>query len=816
MEERIMHYAIYSLLGVLLLLSCSKSLTLDKVVNPTEDSDTTLVQTAEKAPNQQILKDATLLKTVSDSLPIIESRIKAAAKIEKSFFDSGIDHADVRNTDFFGPHMLTSAKAVDIASVGELFSGVTKYAVEKLNIPRQSIDQQLSKRIGILDERCPFSNVPDCTRSAASRYRTIDGSCNNLNNTLWGRSFTPFERILPAVYDNGVDEARQTSVLGGPLPLARKISSQFHQTSLKDHFEPDLSHMNMEFGQFLSHDIQRNALSTGTFGAALDCCGSSEPESRSKCLAIEIPADDPYYSQFNRTCMNFVRALPTPKLDCTLGQRQQLNQNTHYIDGSQIYGSDEQTSTSLRTLSGGTLKTGGDATAPNLLPKDTNNAANCILPASDANVKCFLAGDVRVNQNSALISIHTIFMREHNKIAAGLEALNNGWSDQIIYDEARKIVGAMLQHITYKEYLPEILGDAIMNKYGLKPLANGYFNGYESKMNPTIKNEFAAAAFRFGHSQVHDSLKYNNKAQYFKDVFLNPAIIYDTAGGVDSITKGLTDSYSQKVDERMSSHLTRHLFERKAGFGGDLAAINIQRGRDHGIPLYQQMKTICNVSSNVHEPSVWNALSSLYRNPSDIDLFSAGVSEKPVPGGIIGPTFACIIAKQFEALKKGDRYYYENSGDQAFTLEQLDEIRQTTLSKVICRNTGISFVPTNAFIKDTNVRNQKMSCKGVSAIDYSKWKCGWSNWGTWTSCVNFIQVRLRTCKQQKPCATDFCTGDVFEIQKCGSVRNVEMPQIEAKIEQLRAILVTQQNNYDIMDANTAQDILQTFMHQNAV
>ncbi|KAK3605229.1 hypothetical protein CHS0354_038664 [Potamilus streckersoni] len=387
-----------------------------------------------------------------------------------------------------------------------------------------------------------------------------------------------------------------------------------------------------------------------------------------------------------------------------LFSRQQLNQNTHYIDGSQIYGSDVQTSTSLRTLYGGKLKTGGDATIPNLLPKDTANAANCILPASNANVKCFLAGDVRVNQNAALISLHTIFMREHNIIAAGLEALNNGWSDQIIYDETRKIVGAILQHITYKEYLPEILGDAIMNTYSLKPLTNGYFNGYVSSVNPAIRNEFSAAAFRFGHSQVHDSLKYNSKAQYFKDIFLNPAILYDTAGGVDSITKGLTDSYSQKVDERMSSHLTRHLFERQTGFGGDLAAINIQRGRDHGLPLYHLMKTICNISGNVHEPSVWNALSSLYRNPVDIDLFSAGVSEKPVTGGRIGPTFACIIAKQFEALKKGDRYYYENSGDQAFTLGQLEEIRKTTLSKVICRNTGINFVPTNAFIKDTNVR----------------------------------------------------------------------------------------------------------------
>ncbi|KAK3605230.1 hypothetical protein CHS0354_038666 [Potamilus streckersoni] len=816
MGKRLIHRKFLSILGVLVLLACSQGQTLEQAIQPIENLDKTLFQRVDVTANEKIQKDVILSNIVSASLPSIELNIQSAVSQDKSFFDRGIDQVGVRNTDFFGPHLITSPQAIEIASVGELFSGVAKSAVEKLAISKENINQQLSSRTPISGLRCPFSNVPDCTAAATSRYRTIDGSCNNLNNKLWGRSFTPFERMLPALYDNGIDEPRQTSLFGGPLPLARKISSQFHQPSLIGHLMPDLSHMTMEFGQFLSHDIQRNALSTGYAGSSLTCCGSTGPISRPNCFAIEIPTDDPYYSQFNRTCLNFVRALPTPKLDCSLGQRQQLNQNTHYIDGSQIYGSDEQTSNSLRTFTGGKLQTGADPTIPNLLPKDTANAANCILPASNANVKCFLAGDVRVNQHPALISLHTIFMREHNRIAAGLEALNNGWSDQIIYDEARKIVGAMLQHITYKEYLPEILGDAIMNTYGLKPLTSGYFNGYKSSVNPAIKNEFSAAAFRFGHSMVHDSLKYNNGEQYFKDVFLNPSTLYDTSGGVNSITKGLTESNSQKVDERLSSQITRHLFERQPGFGGDLVAINIQRGRDHGIPFYQLIKTVCNVSGNVHEPSVWTALNGLYQSPFDIDLYSAGVSEKPISASKIGPTFACIIAKQFEALKKGDRYYYENSGDQAFTLEQLVEIRKTTLSRIVCRNTGITSIPTKAFIKNISATNPTMSCSGVSAIDYNKWKCGWSDWGPWTPCVNFIQFRLRTCRQQKPCAADVCTGDAFEVQMCGSVSDVDLPRIKAEIQSFRSILDTQHKLVGVVDLHTAQSALQNIASQHAL
>ncbi|KAL3886199.1 hypothetical protein ACJMK2_026208 [Sinanodonta woodiana] len=745
---------------------------------------------------------------ISRSLRRVERSIRDANALDKLFSDKGIDQKGVRNKDLFGPHLLTSPRAKNISDAGMFSIGVTKAVVDRFNMSIQAIKEQIRGRPPVLDH-CPFSIAPDCTPSMMSRYRTIDGSCNNIFNGFWGASFTPFERMLPAVYDY-FDKPRQTSVKGLPLPLARTISTRFHLPSVPANLMRDRSHMTMAFGQFLSYDIQRNALATGYDGANIDCCTDNVERRRHNCFPIEIPTDDTYYSPFNRTCMNFVRAFPTPNLDCYLGQREQLNQNTHYIDGSQIYGSDQFTSDSLRSFTGGTLKTGLDPDIPNMLPKDTNNSANCILPQLISNVQCFMAGDVRVNEQPALASLHTIFMREHNRIATGLSALNNSWSDQVLFEEARKIIGAILQHITYNEYLPEILGSAIMYSYDLYPRSYGNIHGYQSNTNPSIRNEFATAAFRFGHSMVHDSLKYRGSSLLFKDLFNNPTTLYHANGGIDGIIKGLLDWQSQKVDERLSQQITRNLFERQSGFGADLAAINIQRGRDHGIPSYLSMKAFCNVSDNVHSPSVWSSLKGIYNVSEDIELFPAGVSEQPVTGGKVGPTFACIIAKQFEALKKGDRYYYEYFGNQAFTPKQLDEIRKTTLSKVICRNTGLHTIPSKAFRIDNS---PYLRCSSVSDIDYNHWKCGWLEWELWRPCVNFIRFRIRTCSGPRPCATHVCTGNSFHVEMCDSHAGVDILRIRTNIRIFESMLKQEEKINGTVDLSTAQDLFKDVIRQ---
>lgn len=86
-------------------------------------------------------------------------------------------------------------------------------------------------------------------------------------------------------------------------------------------------------------------------------------------------------------------------------------------------------------------------------------------------------------------------------------------------------------------------------------------------------------------------------------------------------------------------------------------------------------------------PSVVESLRRIYSHVDDIDLFPGGLSETPLKGGVVGPTFSCIIGEQFQKLKKCDRFWYENDDSLVrFTEAQLMEIKKVTLAKIICDN----------------------------------------------------------------------------------------------------------------------------------
>jgi peroxidase len=120
---------------------------------------------------------------------------------------------------------------------------------------------------------------------------------------------------------------------------------------------------------------------------------------------------------------------------------------------------------------------------------------------------CFEAGDARNSEQPVLAALHTLWMRQHNQLAEELSRLNPQWSDETLYHESRRIVSGMMQHITWNEFLPRVLGWNAVNLYELNLLSEGYYDGYDDKCNPTILNEFATAAFRFGHSLLKPSFK---------------------------------------------------------------------------------------------------------------------------------------------------------------------------------------------------------------------------------------------------------------------------------------------------------------------
>lgn len=139
------------------------------------------------------------------------------------------------------------------------------------------------------------------------------------------------------------------------------------------------------------------------------------------------------------------------------------------------------------------------------MPADTRNLSiACAIPG-DSQFKCFLSGDVRANQQAGLSVLQTIFLREHNRLANILSKMNPHWNDNVIYEEARRIVSAQIQHITYNEYLPSVFPRSVMARFDLLLKPDGYSLSYDMSLDPSILNEFAGAAYRF-HSMVQVSL----------------------------------------------------------------------------------------------------------------------------------------------------------------------------------------------------------------------------------------------------------------------------------------------------------------------
>lgn len=93
----------------------------------------------------------------------------------------------------------------------------------------------------------------------------------------------------------------------------------------------------------------------------------------------------------------------------------------------------------------------------------------------------------------------------HNRVAGELKGLNGHWSEERVFQEARKIIGALVQHVTYREFLPVVLGKEVVELFKLGLVKKGFYEGYDGRVNPAVANEFAAAAFRFGHSLVQNS-----------------------------------------------------------------------------------------------------------------------------------------------------------------------------------------------------------------------------------------------------------------------------------------------------------------------
>ncbi|CAN8006647.1 unnamed protein product, partial [Ixodes pacificus] len=459
----------------------------------------------------------------------------------------------------------------------------------------------------------------------------------------------------------------------------------------------------------------------------IDCC-TPERWVLPECYSIAVPEGDEFFGALGQTCLNMPRSAPC---SCKLGYREQQDALTSYLDLSQVYGSSTEDTLRLRLGQGGLLRTqtlDGEELLPRSFYPDSDRCSNL-----EKGEVCFRAGDERVNEHPALACLHTVWLRQHNKVARELAQLNSLWDDERLFQEARRIVGAQWQHISYSEWMLVVLGPGAMARYQLTPTGR---SRYSPTVDASLINEFASAAFRLGHTLIDGVFnrvtEHGEASPYeLQDFYFFPFYLYH--GDMDNVVRGLLRQSSQDYDSFVTIGVSQHLYRlRNESYGLDLIALNLQRGREHGLRPYVDYLTYCtgHVVNSFDDllryipAKVVNQYISLYEDVTDIDLFTGGVSETSVPGGLVGPTFACILGETFNKLKFGDRFYYEHEGQAgSFAPEQLQQIRKTSLSQILCDNSySLRTIQLNAMLGPNPVDNPEVECESLPRPDLSFWQ----------------------------------------------------------------------------------------------
>ncbi len=491
-------------------------------------------------------------------------------------------------------------------------------------------------------------------------YRSITAEGNNQINPYAGSTGSSFMSVSHYQYQDGMGMPNDLD-----RPNVREISNEIFAQSGDIFNQYGASNFLWVWGQFLDHDINLTR------------------EGHGETYAINIPTGDPFFDPFGTgtQTMSFTRSGYMDGTGDNIDDpRLQMNDITAFIDASNIYGSTADVLAQIRGDGGTLLMSAGD-----LLPT--------IIGDHGAE---FQSGDVRVNENVGLTSMHTIFAREHNYWVKWIAGQNPDYTDEQLFQAAKSIVEAEIQHITYDEFLPTLLGDHAISDY----------SGYNATIDPQIATEFATAAFRVGHTMLSSDifrLQENGDESAFghltlQGAFFRPDIIM-SQGGIDEILRGLGSSYSQAIDASVIDDVRNFLFGPPGAGGFDLVSLNIQRGRDHGIPDFNSVREaygldpLDDFSDLTTDGTLITKLTALYGDIDHLDLWVGGLIENPFGDAMVGETFYTIISDQFTRLRDGDRFWYE----ERFNGDFLDLIQNTSLSDILLRNTDIDYLQNDIF-----------------------------------------------------------------------------------------------------------------------
>ncbi len=518
----------------------------------------------------------------------------------------------------------------------------------------------------------------------------IDGSNHNLSDPHANQAGTAEKRFLPDTYLDHIG-GDHTQFPGQDRPGEREISNHvFAQDAAPELNSLGTNNFLWQFGQFLDHDF--GITNDGTPAEGLD---------------MDIPPDDPFYDPVHRPFMTISRQQYDPTTGIAPGPnpRLSINEQTGWIDASQVYGFGQNlpgpgqpgtTPNVLREFKGGRMLV---EPGTNLLPRVTT-----VLPTPQFPPTLFVCGDhfPRCNETPGLTMMHTLFVREHNRKVAEYAAQDPSLTDEELFQLGRRWVTSLIQSITVNEFLPTLTGEKVPRYEGHKPSVNG-----------RLGMEFTASLYRLGHSLLPRSLQRFGAEggrnpltplNLGASLFQSPAL-YKTSADVDAVARGFLRQPHEKLDCVVADGVRNTLVIDEPGSFGtifDLPTINIMRGRELGLPSYNEARVGFGLPkvtrySQAFDVKAARRLSSIYKNLDQIDLFAGGICERAAhpSSGHTGPLITAVLQRQIQDLRAADRFWYQN----VMTPDEVKEVEGYKLSDVILNNTGLrpSEVNRNAF-----------------------------------------------------------------------------------------------------------------------
>ncbi len=499
-------------------------------------------------------------------------------------------------------------------------------------------------------------------------FRSLDGFRTNVFYPSWGQAGKVFARYLAPVYGDTI-----AFPAGSNRPSVREISNLVVHQNEPIPNQQGLTDFFWLWGQFVGQDLVLIEPSVQEFEQ----------------FKIRVPIGDSVFdpeatgtewlkysrSDFDATTSNI---LP----------REQKNLTTPYLDASMIYGVDEYRSNALRTFVDGKLKMTNDA----MLPYNTTGLPN----VGGDSPYLSLSGDVRVNEHIGLVALHTLFFREHNRLAAEIKRHFPNYSDEEIFFFARELVTAEIQDITYNEFLPLLLGEKLPA-----------YSGYDPQLDPTVRNLFASAAFELWYTMMSPQITFADndgvpvgKSPYsLRTTFFQPWLLW-YKHDLDFILKGFSMQPAQAIDPYVDDALRNFTFEESGLKPVDLIAVSLQRGRDHGLPDYNQirsffgrepMKDFSELSSDIE---LNEKIRLAYRDVDAIDAWVGLLAEEKASDAPIGETLKAIVTDQFLRIRNGDRFWHER----ALRPELAALIPDTSLAQIIKNNTDLTNLTENIFV----------------------------------------------------------------------------------------------------------------------